>query len=58
MKNKTILIAAILLIISIGNYFRISDNNVRTVEFVSILAIGMFAGVLAGEIIKKLKYKA
>jgi hypothetical protein len=47
MKNKKIIITVILLILSIGNYFRIiSGGSIRTVEFLSIFAIGGLAGVL------------
>ena len=53
MKNKTILITAVLLMASIGNYFRISaESNVRTVEFLSIFAIGALTGVLLTQIFK------
>ncbi len=58
MKNRVIVITAILLIVSIGNYFRIiSDGSIRTVEFLSILAIGALAGVLLTQILIKLKNK-
>lgn len=47
MKNQAIIITVILLILSIGNYFRLgATSNVRTVEFLSIMAIGAFAGIL------------
>lgn len=39
-------ILALLLIISISNFIRISDGNIRTVEFLSILAIGMILGLI------------
>lgn len=56
MKNRIIIITSVLLIISIGNYFRIiSEGSIRTVEFLSIFAIGVLAGVLATQIIKKVK---
>lgn len=56
MKNRTIIITTILLVFSIGNYFRIiSDGSIRTVEFLSIFAIGALAGVLATQIIKREK---
>lgn len=58
MKNKAIIITAVLLIISIGNYFRIiSDSSIRTVEFISIFAIGALAGVLLTQIFKIVKTK-
>jgi uncharacterized membrane protein len=58
MKNRAISITAILLIISLGNYYRIiSDGNVRTVEFLSIFAIGALSGVLLTQIITAIKDK-
>ena len=58
MKNKGIVITVVFLIVSIGNYFRIiSDGSIRTVEFLSIFAIGVLAGVLLTQIIVKLKNK-
>ena len=56
MKNKGILITIVLLTISIGNYFRIiSNGTVRTVEFISIFAIGALSGILLIQIVKALK---
>jgi len=58
MKNGAIVITAILLIASLGNYFRIiSDGSIRTVEFLSIFAIGALAGVLLTQIIKMVNNK-
>ncbi len=55
MKNQVIVITAVLLVISIGNYFRIiSDGSIRTVEFISIFAIGALAGILLTQIFKRL----
>jgi hypothetical protein len=54
MKNKGLAITAVLLALSIGNYFRIIDEgNVRLVEFVSILVIGILTGILQTSLIKK-----
>lgn len=56
MKNKSIVITAILLILSIGNYFRIiADGSVRNVEFLSIFAIGVLAGVLGCQLVKLIR---
>jgi hypothetical protein len=53
MKNKLTVFTAIFLVISIGTYFTtISDGSVSTVEFVSLLAIGMLMGVLLTQIIQ------
>lgn len=59
MKNsKFIAITTLLLIISIGNYFRIvSDGTIRTVEFLSILVIGVFAGLLISQLLVGFKEK-
>ena len=58
MKNKGIAITVVFLIVSIGNYFRIiSDVSIRTVEFISIFAIGALAGVLLTQIITMVKNK-
>jgi hypothetical protein len=51
MKSKAIFITLFLLIISLGNYFRIiSDGSIRTVEFLSIWAIGALSGVFIVQI--------
>ncbi|MFM9838449.1 MAG: hypothetical protein ACKVOQ_09315 [Cyclobacteriaceae bacterium] len=53
MKNKKMIFVASFLIIAIGNYFRISNGEVRAVDFLSIFAIGMLVGVLLTQIFKK-----
>jgi hypothetical protein len=59
MKNRSIIFTAVFLMISIGNYFRIiSDGSVRTVEFLSIFAIGMLSGVLLTQIIRSIRDKS
>jgi len=59
MKNRSIVFTAVLLVISIGNYFRIvSDGSIRTVEFLSIFAIGVLSGVLLVQVIKAFKDKS
>jgi hypothetical protein len=56
MKNKAIVITAVLLIISLWEYFKvISDGSIRTVEFLSIFVIGVLSGVLLTQIIKAIK---
>ncbi len=58
MKNKALVFTSIFLMISIGNYFRIvSDSNIRTIDFISIFAIGALSGVLLVQVIKTLKDK-
>ncbi len=54
MKNNAKAITVILLIISIGTYFRIvSDGTIRTVEFFSIFAIGLLTGVLLVQFLRR-----
>jgi len=56
MNTKEIVIPAVLLIVTIGNYFRIvSDGSIRTVEFLNIWAIGALSGVLIFQIAKAIK---
>jgi hypothetical protein len=57
MKKNGILISAALLIVSIGSYLSIiSDiSNVRAVEFLFILVIGVLTGVLLTQIIIAIK---
>jgi hypothetical protein len=59
MKNRKVSIGVMsfLLIISISNYLRITDGNVRTVELISILAIGAISGLLIGQVISEFKNK-
>lgn len=58
MKNKGIALTAVLLVLSIGNYFRIiSDGSIRTVEFISVFAIGMLSGILLVQLITAVKNK-
>ena len=54
MKNKKAIITGVLLVISIGTWFRIiSDGSIRTVEFLSIFAIGALSGILLTQLFKK-----
>ena len=56
MKNKSILITAIFLIVTTGNFFLTNqDENVKSVSFISILAIGALSGILLMQIVKSLK---
>ena len=58
MGKSAIIITAILLIISTGNCLRvISQNNIRTVEFISIFAVGVLTGILITQIIIVVKNK-
>jgi hypothetical protein len=56
-KRRRILIA-VLLIISIGNYSRLIGNeNIRTIQFLSIFVIGALSGLLLNEFIALFKGK-
>jgi hypothetical protein len=51
-KRRPLFIASILLILAIGTYSRISGNeNIRTVQFLSIFVIGMLSGVIIRDVI-------
>lgn len=52
------IILAVLLIISIGNYTRIVGNeNIRTIQFLSIFAIGALSALLIREMAIMFKNK-
>ena len=56
MKNKAILIPALILIGTIGNYFRIvHGGSIRPVEFLNIWAIGALSGMLIFQVAKAFK---
>lgn len=56
MEKRRLVVIAILLAISVLNYFRIVGNqNVRAVQFLSIFAIGVLAGFLIQGIVKRLR---
>ena len=59
MKSKRqIILLALLLMLSVGNYFRILGNeNIRTVHFLSIFAMGMLFGLLVKEIVESIRSK-
>ncbi len=55
-NNKRRILLAVLLMISIGNYFRIvGSENVRNVQFLSIFAIGAITALLIKELFGNLK---
>ena len=57
-KKRRRSVLALLLVLSIGNYFRIEGHeNVRTILFLSVFMIGAFAGVLIADLIKLFKEK-
>ena len=50
-KRKRRILLAVLLLLSVVNYSRISANStIRTVEFISVLAIGILTGLLLREL--------
>lgn len=54
MKNRAIVITLALLTISVANFFQFFNHgNIRTVEFVSILAMGILLGILIVLLVKK-----
>jgi hypothetical protein len=55
MKNKTKkIILSVLLLLSLGNYVRSSDSSpIRTIDFLSIFAIGAITALLINTIFKK-----
>lgn len=57
-QNNRLIFIAVLLMLSIGNYFRISGSeNIRAIQFLSIFVIGMLSGILLREIIARVKNK-
>ena len=53
MNKRETIPSAVLLLISCGTYFMIIyDGSIRTVEFLSILAIGILTGVLFTNLFK------
>ena len=58
MENRRTTILAVSLILAVINYSRIVGNeNIRTVEFLSIFAIGAISGLLLQQIITRFKEK-
>ena len=56
MKNKRLVLLAVLLMLSVGNFTRIAGNeNIRTVQFLSIFAIGALTALLVREVAEKIK---
>jgi len=59
MRNRKLPIIAVLLLLSVMNYFRIEGTeNIRTIEFISIFVIGMLSGLLLITVLEKFKNKA
>jgi hypothetical protein len=57
-QKKPLVFLAVILLIAIGNYFRISGNeNIRTIQFLSIFVIGMLSGVILRELFPMIRNK-
>jgi hypothetical protein len=57
-SNRRKIIFATLFILSVGNFSRIQGNeNIRTIQFVSIFVMGMLFGLLLKEIIDTIRNK-
>lgn len=57
-RNRRRVIFAVLFMLSVGNFSRIQGNdNIRTVQFLSIFAMGMLFGLLVKEIVDSIKNK-
>jgi hypothetical protein len=57
-SKRRIIVLAIMLLISIGNYSRIIDHGtIRTVEFLSIFVIGALTSLLIREVATIIKGK-
>ena len=57
MEKKRKIIIAVLLIITIGNFVRLKGNeNIRTIQFLSIFVIGALSALLINELV--ILYKA
>lgn len=55
-SRKKLIILAVLLILSIGNYSRISTNDeIRNVHFISIFALGAISALFLQEVILTFK---
>lgn len=58
MENRRRVLIAVLLMISVGNYSRLTGNeNIRTIQFISIFAIGALSSLLIREIALMVKSK-
>ena len=57
--NRRRVIFAVLFILSVGNFSRIQGNeNIRTIQFLSIFVMGMLFGLLVKEIIESYRNKS
>jgi hypothetical protein len=58
MENRRRILIAVLLLISIVNYSRLTGNeSIRTIQFLSIFAIGALSALLLNEFIRLFRAK-
>jgi len=58
MENRRSIILAVALMLAVGNYSRIVGNeNIRTIQFISIFTIGALFSLLLREIITRFNKK-
>ena len=56
MKKGRVIVPFIILVVITGNYFgTVSNGSIRTVEFVTVLAMGILSGVLLVQLIQLIK---
>lgn len=57
-KNSGLIITPILIVIMSGNCYRlVANGNIRTVEFLSILATGVLLGIFLMQVVLKNRNK-
>jgi hypothetical protein len=56
MENRRRILIAVLLLISIVNYSKITGNeNIKTIQFISIFVIGALSALLLNEFVRLFK---
>ena len=56
--NRRRIVFAVLFMLSVGNFSRIQGNeNIRTVQFLAIFAMGMLFSLLVREIVESIRNK-
>ncbi|MCP9766702.1 hypothetical protein EGI22_02195 [Lacihabitans sp. LS3-19] len=56
MKNRRLVMLAVLLLLSITTFTRIEGNDgIRTIQFLSIFAIGAITSLIIREVAEKIK---
>ena len=58
MAKKRIIIITVILLLSIGNFSRLTNNdNIRPIQFISIFVIGALTALLINEFVALFKAK-